>query len=476
MGITKQAGSIRELALDMLMEIEAGKEFSHVLIRNVLEKYDYLETRDKAFLKRVVEGSLERQIELDYLINSVSSLPVKKMKPLIRCLLRMSVYQILFMDAVPERAAVSEALKLAQRRKFSSLKGFLNGVLRAICRQKGNFSYPKKETHRLSYLSVAYSMPEWIVEKWEREQGEEVTEKILQGLFSERGVTLRFQEQITEEEMQEIQKALAAKGGSLIPAGLLPYAYVLTCEGGPGVFPPFLKGLCTVQDVSSMLAVEAAGIKSGDFVLDVCAAPGGKAVFAAEKALPEGSVLARDLTEHKTEYIAENKERMRTGNLTVQTWDATIPDEALFEKADVVLVDAPCSGLGVIAKKRDIKYRATREGLLELVSLQKKILETVQQYVKPGGILLYSTCTINRQENEEVAAWFLQEFPFRPGEIAPVLPKQLWKEDSGNTGRDKAAENKNKESGKETAYSIQLLPGIHGTDGFFMARFVKEET
>lgn len=454
----KQNGSsvnVRELALEALLAIAKEEEYSHVVIGGILEKYNYLEAQEKSFFKRLTEGTLERRIQLDYCIDSFSRLPVKKMKPLIRELLRMSVYQLLFMDGVPDAAVCNEAVKLAERHSFHALKGFVNGVLRNVSRNKERIAYPDKGKDRQAYLSVCYSMPKWLIEKWDKEQGPEKTEEILQGLLMERPVTVRLRSGLQETERAHIRAEMEALGIRIRENPSLSYVWYLEKTEGLKSIPSFTGGKFTVQDSSSMLAVEAAGIRPGDFVMDVCAAPGGKMLFASEKARERGRVLARDISERKLALMQENKERMQAKNVTLELWDATVCDMEKCGRADVVLADVPCSGLGVIGRKRDIKYRAAPERIEALLPLQKHILECVQQYVKPGGVLLYSTCTISRAENEEMVKWFTDRFPFHTESLRPFLPHALAGE------------------GADAGY-FQFLPGIHGTDGFFIARLVKD--
>lgn len=438
--------------MDMLLELERGNTYSHILMRNVLDKYDYLTAQEKAFIKRVTEGTLERRIELDYILDSYSKTPVRKMKPLIRNLLRMSVYQILYMDGIPDAAVCNEAVKLAGKRKFKALKGFVNGVLRTVARQKESIACPDRTKDSLQYLHVVYSMPETILNLWLTAYGEELTEQILQSMLGVRPVTVRLKETLTGEEKEALLGRIGAAGVRSRQHPLLPYAYELEHVEGVRRLPGFEEGLLTVQDVSSMLCVECAGIKAGDYVIDVCAAPGGKAAHAAVKAGESGRVLARDLSEDKTALIRENAERQRLANITAETYDATWPDEDNWEAADVVLADLPCSGLGIIGKKRDIKYNVTETLLTELPALQKRILDTVWRYVKPGGILVYSTCTIHKEENENMAEWFLTEHPFERVDISGCLPAAL------------------QEESMKKGY-VQLLPAVHGTDGFFIAGF-----
>lgn len=447
--------NIRELAVDSLLEIAEKGQYSHLVIREVQNKYNYIEGRDKAFYKRLTEGTLERMIQIDYVLNQFSKVPVSKMKPFVRNLLRMSVYQLLFMDAVPDGAVCNEAVKLAGKRGFKTLQGFVNGVLRNIARKKQEIVYPDKETEPLLYLSVTCSMPLWLVEKFVSERGREDAEKMMESFLKTSSVTVRVKETLGEKEKEGFLHELERAGVCAAQHPCLSYAYCLKGAEGIQNLPGFREGFFMVQDVSSMLVCEAAGIKPGDKVIDVCAAPGGKALHAAERAGKGGFVSARDLTENKAELIRDNSNRMQMKNLEVRVWDARRLREEDIAQADVCLADLPCSGLGITGKKKDIKYHVSEEGLFQLRELQREILSVVWQYVKPGGVLLYSTCTVNRQENEENVNWFLKNFPFELESLSPYLPESL------------------KEEGKSGM--IQLLPGVHETDGFFMARLRRND-
>ncbi|MFI3237671.1 MAG: 16S rRNA (cytosine(967)-C(5))-methyltransferase RsmB [Lachnospiraceae bacterium] len=448
------AVNTREIVLDVLLTIEKGETFSHKVLKDTLDKYDYLDRKDKAFMKRMVDGTLERQIYLDYVLDHISNTPVKKMKPLIRVLLRMSMYQILYMDQVPDRAVCNEAVKLCAKRKFVNLKGFINGILRKVCSQKDQLPIPDR-SNMSEYLSVTHSMPMWIVEKWISELGVEKTERVLEDLLSVKPVTIRVKQSLSDTEVEELIKEMLAKGIEVSKHTYMDRAYKLSHLDGLYQVPGFSNGLITVQDVSSMLAVEVAGITPGDFVLDVCAAPGGKTMLAAEKTGPTGRVLARDISDMKVSYIEENAGRMQLDQVQVQVHDALVLDESLIGKVDVVLADLPCSGLGIMGKKRDIKYHVSKESLVELQHLQKQMLEVVSSYVKPGGVLVYSTCTINPDENEHNRMYILDELGFEAESLDDALLVGL----QGNTTRE--------------GY-LQLLPGMHDTDGFFISRFRKK--
>lgn len=464
------AENVREIVLDILLTLEREELFSNKLIKAVLDKYDYLSMQEKSFIKRVAEGTIERQLELDYYLDACSKVPVKKMKPLIRCLLRMSVYQILYMDGVPDSAVCNEACKLAGKRKFINLKGFVNGVLRSIAAKKNHLPLPDKSTQTALYLSIKYSTPEWLVTMWLSLYGCDMTERILKGLLLEKPVSLRFSTALTQEERDRALEDIKAHGADLRQSEYLPYVYLAKNTEAVNSLPGFAEGRFMVQDVSSALAVEAAGIQRKDFVVDVCAAPGGKSLLAAQKA---GKVLARDVRENKCALIEENVKRMQADNVTVQVFDATVLDESLIEQADVLLLDVPCSGLGVMGKKQDIKYHAEKESLKELVALQRQIVEACWQYVKPGGTLLYSTCTINPSENEDMVKWILETFPFEPGQIDAYIPRKL-REETEEIQRLLISLGKVVDR-QAADCSVQLLPGFMCSDGFFFARLTRKQ-
>ena len=443
----------REAVLDILLELEKQTEYSNVLIAAVLDKYDYLDGKEKAFIKRVSEGTIERRIQIDYVLDQFSKTPVIKMKPLIRELLRMSVYQILFMEHIPDAAACNEAVKLAKKRGFKPLQGYVNGVLRNIARGREEIPYPDREKEPDVYLSVRYSMPLWLVVHFREAYGEAACEAILAASLEQRPVSLRLKEGLSEEERKRLFAAWEAAGVTVREHPYHPCA--VTVRGAEGIrrLAGYAEGLFAVQDVSSTLAVEAAGIAPGDTVIDVCAAPGGKALHAAEKAGKNGEVIACDVSSHKTEKIEENRKRLEAENVSVLVQDARLRNERLVGKADVLLADVPCSGLGVIGHKQDIKYRVVRESFAEIQAFQKEIITNVIDYIKPGGTLLYSTCTLNPGENEEMAAWICETFGFVRASMQNQLPDVL--QDEAENGM------------------LQLLPGIHESDGFFMAKLVR---
>lgn len=404
----------RELILEILLEVIERGNYSHLVIRSVLDKYQYLEKQERAFITRVCEGTIQTMIELDYIINQFSKVKVNKMKPVIRNILRMSVYQLKYMDSVPASAACNEAVKLARKKGFSSLSGFVNGVLRNISRELSGISYPDKEKTPVAYYSVKYSMPEWLVEKWIADYGEEIAAATFEAFSKEAPITIRTNlEKITPEELTHQLQAegVTVKKVELQEFPELDYAFVISGFDYLNALPSFHDGLFYVQDISSMMVAELAAPKQGDYIIDVCAAPGGKSTHLAEKMQGTGTVEARDLTEYKIGLIEENIVRHACTNMKAVRMDATVLDEASVGKADIVIADLPCSGLGVMRKKTDIKYKMEPEKMVSLVELQRNMLHTVCNYVKEKGILLYSTCTIHRGENEDNVAWFLEKHP-----------------------------------------------------------------
>ena len=444
---------VRGTALEILLEIIQGNEYSHIAVRNALDKMQYLPKQERAFINRLVEGTLEYMLRIDYVLDQYSSVKVKKMKPVIRNILRCGVYQILFMDSVPDSAACNEAVKLAQKKGFYSLKGFVNGVLRTVAREKEHIVYPVREKNLSEYLSVWYSMPLWLVERWLGEYGPEITETMLKEFLADRPTTIRCQLYRMDPELTV--SSLIKQGAKVEKAPYLPYAWYLSDYSHLAGLKSFVMGRFVVQDISSMLVTEAAAPKKGDYVIDLCAAPGGKSLHVADRMEGYGHVDARDLTDYKVELIQENIKRTGAINIAASKKDATVRDKESLEKADIVLADVPCSGLGVIGKKTDIKYRVDQDKIQELVVLQRQILHNAASYVKPGVTLIYSTCTITREENIENVEWFLENYPYKLESLDPYLCEELHSETT------------------EKGY-LQLLPGVHKTDGFFLARFRKK--
>lgn len=426
----------RELVLDALLAITRDGEYGHIVLKNMLDLYQYLDKQKRAFITRVVNGTLERQIEIDYIISRFSSVKIQKMKPVIRTILRFGVYQLKYMDSVPDSAVCNEAVKLAEKRGFRGLKGFVNGVLRNVSRNLDHISYPGKEDP-VSYLSVKESLPEWLVKLWLESYDVETIEKMGEAFLMPEALTVRFDPGKITRDALILRLAKEGVEARKIPG--VPCGLYLSGIDYLGALPSFQEGLFQVQDISSMQVALLADPKKGDQVLDVCAAPGGKALHMAELLQGTGHVEARDLSGQKVELIRENIARSGLTNIEAVCHDATLPDPDWKEKADILIADLPCSGLGVLGRKPDLKLRMTPGSAEELAGLQRRILGVVKDYVKPGGKLLYSTCTIHKKENEENTRWFVEQF----SEYTLIQEEQR-------------------------------LPGRDAGDGFYIAMFRKE--
>ncbi len=312
----------------------------------------------------------------------------------------------------------------------------MNGVLRTVGRNLDKIAYPPK-TDAAAWMSVAYSMPEWIVRQWLEVYDRETVETMLRDFLVEKPTYIRCNLMKTSPEA--LIRKLEGEGVKVRVSGQLAYALMISGYDYLNALESFRDGEFQVQDISSMMVGEWAAPGEGDYVIDVCAAPGGKALHLAEKMRDTGKVEARDLTDHKVELIRENIERSGLHNIEAFRWDASERDPGSVGKADIVVADLPCSGLGVLGKKPDLKYKMTAKTQRELTGLQRRILSVVKDYVKPGGMLLYSTCTVHRAENEENAEWFLKKNP----EFILVREQQM-------------------------------LPGRDEGDGFYIAAFRKE--
>lgn len=437
--------NLRAVVLDILLEVSEHHNFSHLVLNQALTKYQYLDKSQRGFITRVAQGTIEKKIELDYCINQFSKTPVNKCKPVIRCILEMSVYQLLYMKNVPQPAVCNEAVKLAGKRGFAQLRGFVNGVLRNIARGLMEITYPDESKEPYKYLSVKYSMPEWILDLWKKAYDYETIVDILEGFSQDKKTYIRCNTSLKSPD--EIRELLEMEGCTVKEVEGLSYAYEISGYDYLADLSSFQDGLYQIQDISSMRAGEIANPQHSDYVIDVCAAPGGKSVQASlkmyENAVKEGTwvtgtVDARDVSDLKVGLIEQNIERLNLSNINTKVWDARKTDDSCIGKADIVIADLPCSGLGIIGRKPDIKYQASQEKLSELVALQREILAVVCEYVKPGGYMVYSTCTINPEENEENADWLCEQFGF-----------------------------------EKCMDYVQMLPGKEAFDGFFVAKLRK---
>lgn len=416
----------RKTAYQTLLDVESKKAYSNIALNH---KIAVNKPGSPAFVRELVYGVLERKITLDYYIDQLLKDGIDSLKTPETLILRMGIYQLGYMDKVPEYAAISECVDLAK--KYCKGKtGLINGVLREYQNKKIYLTLPTRDEDEVKYLSVKYSYEPWIIELWLKYYEKGFVEKLLAAGNETPPLTVRTNWlKIRKNDLKKVllergyeaedgkicQNALNVKGSRILESDLYKY------------------GLFTPQDESSMLVSEKIGVKQGDLVMDVCAAPGGKTTAIAERMNNTGKIIASDIYRRKLDIVDKEAARLGITNIETRSWDATRVDSTMVKKADKVLVDAPCSGLGVIRRKPEIKYKNFSNEMQLLPNKQLAILSASSSYVKPGGTLVYSTCTINPMENEKVVEKFLK-----------------------------------KNRGFEKIERTLLLPNVNGTDGFFI--------
>ncbi len=432
----------REAAFLSLQKYRGSGKYSNIELSGSIERLG-LEGAEKALYTALFYGVIEREITLDYFISRLSERKIDDIDRDVRTILELGIYQLEYMDKIPESAAVNESVKLARRfyaRKNS--EAFINALLRNFIRERKNISLPKKEDNYIKYLSVQYSLPEWICSLWCDAYGKARAEKAAAGTLCHPTMTLRAN--TLKISRDGLVQRLTAAGIPCVPCKGVSCGIRLSNHVPLDKLAEF-DGLYFVQDEASQIAASALGAKRGETVLDMCACPGGKSFGIAMGMENEGRILAFDLHKNKLSLIERAAEKLGTGIIETGENNASVYREDM-PAADRILCDVPCSGLGVIAKKPDIKYK-NREDIERLPSLQKKILETSARYLKTGGTLVYSTCTLNPAENKNIVSAFLSEnadfelCAFRAG-------------------------------GAECAGMLELIPG-ETTDGFFIAKMKK---
>ena len=434
----------RAIAYNALLAMEDGG--GNNLTKDVLDKYSYLDKQSRSFLKKLMEGVTERRITLDHVIDCYSKISTKKMKKQIRVLLRMGTYQLLFMDGVEDFAAVNETVALVRKTPVRGLSGFVNAVLRKIAANKDNICWPSENDDPLKYLSVRYSCPEWIAGKLIKEQGRENAETVLAASVRVRDITARvnLSKATAEEALKECNGHISDVCHGMI---------VLDEYDTIADIPAFKTGKICIMDTASALVGYVSGMKETDTVIDLCAAPGGKSMHAAD-ICTKGRVLSFDVSGQKVMKIRENIERCGFTNISVSIGDATVYNESLYEKGDVVIADVPCSGLGVMGRKNDIRFSVKPESVDELAKLQRAILDNAVRYVKPGGILMFSTCTVSKRENNDNFEYLVNDCGLKPVDFYDLVPDRL-KSDSAKDGY------------------LQLYGKDGLSDGFFVAKLMK---
>lgn len=398
----------------ILYEILENNAFLNEALDLMEIKYAYLTSKDRHFIRRTVKGVIERKLELDFYINSISNTPVKKQKKWVRTILRSAFYQIKYMN-IKDYAVVDESVKLIKKLKYKQFSGFVNGVLRNYIRKKDEF-IPRN-------LEEKYSIPNWIIEKFIKEEGMENTTKILSSFSKIRPIMIRLNTKYFEKDL--ILSDLKEEGYTIKEVDPDYNVYSLSGIDSLNASKTFSDGKFYIQDLSAMYPIFLANLKKGYKVLDTCASPGGKTLLMAEIVGDTGKILSCDISEKKTDKIKENIKKSGFLNINVMIQDATKPNPDLREKFDAILADVPCSGLGVIGRKADIRYRLKKEDIKSLSFLQKEIIDNTISYLKKDGIFIYSTCTISKEENEENRDYILNKYKdlylFKEKKILPFM-------------------------------------------------------
>jgi 16S rRNA (cytosine967-C5)-methyltransferase len=437
--------NVRETAMDLLESIEKNQSYSNLLLHHSIEK-NQLPKKDIGLLTELTYGTLQRRLALDYFLKPFIK-NTKKLESWVLHLLRLTLYQMVYLDKIPDRAAIFEAVEIAKKRGHKGIASLVNGVLRSI--QREGLPSLEEIVDPIERLSIETSHPEWLVKRWVSQFGFARTEEMVEMNVTAPLQTARVN--LTKITRDDCIALLEEESFQIEKSPIIPEA-IRSLKGNLANSQAFKQGYLTIQDESSMLVSYALGVKEHEKVLDACAAPGGKSTHIAEKMDNNGEVISLDLHEHKVKLINDNARRL--GLKTIQTFamDARISGEKFSQESfDRILLDAPCSGLGVMRRKPDLKYTKHEEDINRLSGIQHNLLTAVAPLLKKGGILVYSTCTVDKEENEKTVQLFLQENPQFEG--------------------DDLFKNRMPEAVQPliTGFELQIFPQDFGSDGFYMA-------
>ncbi|MGF7185705.1 16S rRNA (cytosine967-C5)-methyltransferase [Desulfitispora alkaliphila] len=445
----------RELAYRILHKIDVDKGYANITVNKFLERKD-ISKADRSFITQIVYGVLRHKGTLDWVIHQFTKNKFKKIKPNVLIILRIGLYQIMFMDRVPVSAACNESAKLARSFAHEGIVKFVNGVLRNISRNIGDIKWPDYDQDPASYIAVKFSHPKWLVEKWIKQFGVEATKGICEE--NNKPATTWIRCNTMKTNRVQLFECLEANGVKCIESELVPEGIAISGYDSLGRIDQFKEGLFTAQDESSMIVGHVLAPKPETVVIDACSAPGGKTTHLAQLMQDKGSILAYDIHPHKIDLVNQNAQRLGLSSIKVEVADATELHNKVTNQVDYVLVDVPCSGTGVIGRRADARWNKTLDSITEVTKLQYNIITSASKCVKPGGVLVYSTCSIEPEENLELVERFLRENKnFKMENIIELLtfnPKE----------EDKIMAKKG---------YFQFLPHKHKTDGFFVCRLRK---
>lgn len=450
--MTKTVNS-REIALKIINEIETKGAYANIVLAQEINRQSLqgqLSDQDRRFITELVYGTVKAGATLDWMLSCYLSRPLAKVAPIIRNILRLGIYQLFFLEKVPASAACNQAVELTKKYGHAGTVKFVNGVLRNAARDPGKIVYPNKDKQPVKYLALKYFHPEWLITRWVNRLGPEACEELCQANNTIPPLSVRSNTvKISRDQLLPVleKEGVECQASAWTPEGIV-------CHSHPSIakFAALHEGLLQVQDESSMLVAHILAPQPGEFVIDACGAPGGKTTHIAALMKNTGKVLSVDIYDHKLAITRENADRLALTNIETRALDAVNLGKLYPQKADRVLVDAPCSGLGVLRRKPDSRWRKSEEILQDLPKLQAAILASAAQCVKPGGVLVYSTCTTEPEENQAVVTHFLQANPtFKLEVTGQYLPEK-----------------------KRDETMLQLWPHLDGVDGFFIARMVRQ--
>jgi len=439
----------RHSAIKILSRFERSDSYIEKLLDNELRTGN-LSTLDKGLLNEIVHGVIRWRAKLDWVLVGFYHGDFLKCLNIVKNAMRVALYQILFLDRIPVPAAINESVEIVKRIQGDKTAGIVNGVLRNISRNIDNIRYPDKNDDLGYYLSIMFSHPRWMVKRWIERFGEIKAEKLLFVNNRRPYTTVRINK--LKSNHDEITKIMKEKDMSFFPSNFMEDSIVVK-SNKPEIpkMDIFLDGKVTIQDTSASLASKLASPKEGMTILDLCAAPGGKSFYLAEMMKDKGRVIAVDQYKSKLNFIEDGKQRLGLNSIETMLADATKIE--LDEKIDMIFADVPCSGLGTLAKKPDIKWKREREDITVLSDLQKRIMDSAARLLKPGGVLVYSTCTIEPEENVDNVKWFLEKYPeFEVDPAENYLPEEIC-----------------------IGGFMEIYPHIHYMDGAFAARLIKKK-
>lgn len=442
--------NVRMIAHNVLYRVLCEDAYSAIAVNNAVRD-EKLSGVDVSFLSALVYGVLERKLTLEHIIRQFSSIRIKKIESRTLIVLYLGMYQLIYMDKVPDSAAVNESVKLCKQLRLYKSAGFVNAILRGFIRAEKTYRLPDR-SNTVKYLSVVYSCPESMVDELLNTYGESLTERILRGIIGRPPITVRVNTLKTDK--QTLKAALTEQGIIVEDISFLENSLNLNATGSLEKIPQFREGHFFVEDAASQLCAEMLGAQPDERIADVCAAPGGKSLYSAMRMENRGEVFSYDIYEHKIDLINDNAKRLGVSIIHTALRDASSGQP--LSECDRILCDVPCSGWGILRRKPEIRYK-TAISIDNLANLQYSILCMSIKNLPADGVLVYSTCTLRRSENHDIIRRFLAEHPDFTGEPLD-LPEGV-----GHVV-------------EEEPYCLTLLPGIYDTDGFFIAKLRRKTT